>query len=280
MNLSIITINYNNLSGLRKTVESVFAQTYDDFEYIIVDGASTDGSREYLEEVRQQREQLLKNLKIISEPDTGIYNAMNKGIRMAGGEYLQFLNSGDYLVEPTTLEDVFARQSTADVVYGNRIDVYDTGETEARQLPQQITAFFLRNSMISHQAAFIRRTLFEKVGMYREDLKYASDWEFFLKAFVQHNATSEYMDKYVVYFDRGGISSNPANREEMLAERKSVFSETLPYLVTDFEQMDTYIQKLRLYDHRANELGKKILYIPRRVYRWLSKKNPNLTGKR
>lgn len=272
MNLSIITINYNNLSGLRKTVESVFAQTYDDFEYIIVDGASTDGSQEYLEEVRQQREPLLKNLQIISEPDTGIYNAMNKGIRMASGEYLQFLNSGDYLLEPTTLEDVFARQSTADVVYGNRIDVYDTGETEARRVPHQITAFFLRNSMISHQASFIRRTLFEKVGMYREDLKYASDWEFFLKAFVQHNATSEYMDKYVVYFDRGGISSNPANREEMLAERKSVFSETLPYLVTDFEQMETYIQKLRLYDHRANELGKKILLVPRKIYRWFHKK--------
>lgn len=272
MNLSIITINYNNLSGLRKTVESVFAQTYDDFEYIIVDGASTDGSQEYLEEVRQQQEPSLKNLKIISEPDTGIYNAMNKGIRMASGEYLQFLNSGDYLLEPTTLEDVFARQSTADVVYGNRIDVYDTGETKACQLPHQITAFFLRNSMISHQASFIRRSLFEKVGMYREDLKYASDWEFFLKAFVQHNATSEYMDKYVVYFDRGGISSNPANREEMLAERKRVFSETLPYLVTDFEQMDTYIQKLRLYDHRANELGKKILLVPRKIYRWFHKK--------
>ena len=267
MNLSIITINYNNLSGLRKTVESVLLQTYDDFEYIIVDGASTDGSQDYLREIEKKWNRPTIRLHIISEPDKGIYNAMNKGIRMACGEYLQFLNSGDSLVEPTTLKDVFALYRTADVVYGNRIDVYDTGKTEAHQMPQQITAFFLRNSMISHQASFIRRTLFEKVGMYREDLKYASDWEFYLKAFVQHNATSEYLDKFVVYFDRGGISSNPANREEMVAERTFVFAETLPYLVADFNKMDTYIQKLRQYDHRANELGKKILYIPRKIYK-------------
>lgn len=279
MNLSVITINYNNLSGLRKTVESVLSQTYDDFEYIIVDGASTDGSQDYLREIEKKWNRPTNRLHIISEPDTGIYNAMNKGIRMAQGEYLQFLNSGDSLVKPTTLKDVFVLNRTADVVYGNRIDVYDTGKTEARQMPQQITAFFLRNSMISHQASFIRRTLFEKVGMYREDLKYASDWEFYLKAFVQHNATSEYLDKFVVYFDRGGISSNPANREEMIAERTLVFAETLPYLVTDFNIMETYIQKLRQYDHRANELGKKILYIPRRIYRWFSKKKLNLIRK-
>lgn len=271
MNLSIITINYNNAIGLRKTIDSVFAQTYGDFEYILVDGASTDGSKEILEQLQHSKDagDIAFPLIIISEPDSGIYNAMNKGILLAQGEYLQFLNSGDYLTSPTILEQVFSISTTADVIYGHRIDVLSTGATTTWKVPESVTAYFLWNSMIAHQASFIRRTLFDSVGMYREDLTYASDWEFFLKAFVQHNATVKYMDMYIVYFDRGGISSNPVNSVEMLAERRRVFAETLPYLVTDFECMDTYIQRLRQYDRRANALGKLLLYIPRKIYWYL-----------
>ena len=266
--LSIITITYNNLAGLRKTVESVFSQTYRNFEYIIIDGASTDGTYDYLQEICSQWSKSAEQLHIVSEPDTGIYNAMNKGIRLAHGEYLQFLNAGDYLTTPTILDEVFAVPTTADVIYGNRIDVFATGEKQNRKMPPQITVHFLWQSMISHQASFIHRGLFDAIGLYREDLKYASDWEFFLKAFVRHNATNRYVDLYVVYFDLGGISTDAANRAEMLEERNRVFAETLPYLVTDFQTMDTYISTLRQYDRRANALGKKILYIPRKIYRW------------
>lgn len=263
--LTIITITYNNLAGLSKTAESVLSQTTTDFEWIIVDGASTDDTQAYLQEIRKQWHGDTDCLHIISEPDSGIYNAMNKGIRLAHGEYLQFLNAGDFLTSPAVLERVFALPATADIIYGNRIDVYSTGETIKRQMPNQITAYFLWQGMISHQASFIRRTLFDNIGLYREDLKYASDWEFFLKAFVQHNATSQYVDKDIVYFDMGGISTDTANRMEMIEERKRVFEETLPYLVTDFETLDVCRQTLRRYDRRANDVGKKILYIPRKI---------------
>lgn len=268
LKISIITITYNNLIGLCRTAESVLSQTITNFEWIIVDGASTDGTQVYLQNIRQQWQGRPEYLQIISEQDSGIYNAMNKGIRLTHGEYLQFLNAGDYLTSPSILEQICSLPIAADVIYGNRIDIYSTGETKKHQMPTQITAYFLWHSMISHQASFIRRTLFDTVGLYREDLKYASDWEFFLKAFVQHNATSEYVDLDIVYFDKGGRSSNMANRMEMIAERKRVFAETLPYLVTDFEDMDTYIQTLRQYDRRANAVGKKILYLPRTIRKW------------
>ena len=264
--LSIITIAYNNLVGLRKTAESVLAQTYHDFEWIIVDGASTDGTQDYLSEISRCWKGLSERLQIVSEQDTGIYNAMNKGIRIAHGEYLQFLNGGDYFVSPEVLGEIFGQQHNADILYGNRIDVFCSGETKAWLAPEHITAYFLWQGTISHQASFIRRALFKKIGLYREDLIFGSDWEFFLKAFVRHNATSEYINQYVVYFERGGISTNIAYREELLAERRHVFEETFPYLVNDFQYMDTCIETLCQYDRRANTIGKKLLFFPRKIY--------------
>ena len=101
--LTIITINYNNAPGLQKTMESVLAQTSKDFEYIVIDGASTDGSVEFLQSFKLSN---FQTLNLISEPDSGIYNAMNKGIRMAKGEYLHFLNSGDWLVDAFVVENM------------------------------------------------------------------------------------------------------------------------------------------------------------------------------
>lgn len=101
MKLSIITINYNNVNGLQKTLESVFRQTCKEFEYIVVDGASEDGSKELLEQFLAKAD---FPFRWISEPDNGIYAAMNKGIRMAQGEYLHFLNSGDWLTDEKVVE--------------------------------------------------------------------------------------------------------------------------------------------------------------------------------
>lgn len=274
MKLSIITINYNNAAGLSKTINSVLSQTYSNFEYIVVDGASTDDSKEILEQLQHSKDagNIAFPLTIISGPDSGIYNAMNKGIRLAQGEYLQFLNSGDYLTSPTILEQVFAISTTADVIYGNRIDVHSNGELEERCYPIHLSVYFLWSNMISHQASFIRRTLFDFVGLYREDFKYASDWEFFLKAFVHHNATSRYIDLFVVYYTLGGISSNPINTNEMIAERISVFQETCPYLVDDFERMDNYKDRLKDYDLQSMRVGKVILYVPRLVYKLFFKR--------
>ena len=113
MTLSIITINYNNLEGLKKTIESVCSQTYRDYEWIVIDGGSTDGSRELIEENKSHIHYW------VSEPDNGIYHAMNKGIAQAKGDYCQFLNSGDYYIAPNTLQQVFSHDELADVNYGD-----------------------------------------------------------------------------------------------------------------------------------------------------------------
>ncbi len=272
MKLSIITINYNNAEGLRKTLASVASQTFRDFEHIIVDGGSTDGSveviREYEQSLASCLSPLASNLKWLSEPDSGIYNAMNKGIAMAQGEYLQFLNSGDWLVDENSLTNVFAEAADMDIIYGDRINVYANGTTEGvNYFPDKMTALFLYQGMISHQASFIKHGLFEKYGLYREDLKYASDWEFFLKTFLLHNCSYQHVHQYVVYFDCAGISSITENNEEMWNERRIVFAETLPAFADDYALMEKYIQVLKDYDKRANQFGKIILKPARKIVR-------------
>ena len=115
MTLSIITINFNNVAGLKRTVDSVLHQTADDFEYIIIDGASTDGSREFIESCSS------KLAYWVSEKDNGVYHAMNKGIGHARGDYLLFLNSGDYLNDAEVLARVFNRPLQEDIIYGDII---------------------------------------------------------------------------------------------------------------------------------------------------------------
>ena len=319
MKLSIITINYNNAEGLRKTIASVASQTYADIEHIIVDGGSTDDSvdiiRQYADNeairlegykaTRQEKngkaDDTLPNRPIasspnrheicwISEPDKGIYNAMNKGIeialgrrvvnafnrselvedknkgiKMANGEYLLFLNSGDYLVDANTLKNVFEDANDVDIIYGDRINVYEDGsQKKVNYFPDKITGSFMYHSMISHQASFIKSDLFVKYGLYREDLKYASDWEFFLKTFLLYNCTYQHIHQYVVYFDCLGISSIAENNKEMWEERERVFAETLPAFAEDYIHMDQYLRMLRGYDKHANQLG-KIFIKPIRV---------------
>lgn len=268
MKLTIITINYNNAAGLQRTVDSVLLQTYADFEFIIVDGASTDGSKQILEHLQQEKQagNILFPLTIISEPDAGIYNAMNKGIRLAKGEYLQFLNSGDYLTEHSILSQVFALANNADIIYGNRIDLQENGTQSERLYTQPLTAYFFWRTSLSHQASFIRRTLFDSIGMYREDLKFASDWEFFMKAILQQRVYVQYLALPICYYTIGGISSCLSMHEEMYAERRRVFEELFPYLVIDFERMDQYAVSSHHMDKRAMSVGKKVLYIPRCIW--------------
>lgn len=290
MKLSIITINYNNAEGLRKTLASVAAQTFRDFEHIIVDGGSTDESVEIIRQYADNEAIRPENSKAdnlalspyhlitsspiiwISEPDSGIYNAMNKGIKMAKGEYLLFLNSGDYLVDADTLKNVFEEANDVDIIYGDRINVYEDGsQKEVNYFPDKITGSFMYQSMISHQASFIKSDLFVKYGLYREDLKYASDWEFFLKTFLLYNCTYQHIHQYVVYFDCLGISSVANNNKEMWEERKRVFAETLPAFAEDYVLMEHYREILRGYDKRANQLGKMIVKPIRRLMKLVKK---------
>jgi len=194
--LSIVTINFNNKCGLQSTIESVLRQTYSEFEYIIIDGGSVDGSYELIQQYYKNKRsknttKILYNKTIedypnpipritywISEPDKGIYDALNKGIEQASGEWIMFLNSGDYLSSDTVLEKIFEKKKTSryDVLYGSVI--YKKAESFIEVKPSELCSFFYKIPFC-HQSSLVKTKLL-KVRKF--DLRYqiASDYDFFL----------------------------------------------------------------------------------------------------
>lgn len=171
LKLSIITINYNNLSGLRKTVESVMSQTWRDFEWILIDGGSNDGSKELIESIVAKSEANITYW--CSEPDNGVYNAMNKGIAKAKGDYLNFMNSGDVFYDFKTLEEWKDKILEGDIIYGNWIRRYRDHDESIKPLTDGLSAliYFIN---ICHQAMFIKRE--KMIDGYDEKFKIFSDW--------------------------------------------------------------------------------------------------------
>lgn len=229
MKLSIITINYNNAEGLRKTMESVLAQTYTEIEYVIVDGASTDGSVDVIRELATR-----PTIKWVSEKDKGIYNAMNKGIRMATSEYIQILNSGDILFDANVTKRMIEqleqtnsqREEPIGILYGNMIKVNAQGKVVGKSGYTEYSLRQFYSSTLNHDCAYIRRDLFEEYGLYDEQLKIVSDWKWYLQAIGLGKVKPEYVDIDVTIFDDGGISeTNLALRN---AERRKVLEEVLP----------------------------------------------------
>ena len=240
MRLSIVTINYNDRDGLLKTIESVISQSFKDFEWIIIDGGSTDGSRELIE-------QYAKFFSFwVSEPDKGVYNAMNKGIRIAKGDYIQFLNSGDWLYDETSLERCFSHSFTGDIVYGDLFFVEKDGQMVKRCFPNPLTLRYFYRRSLGHNASFIRRELLQK-DLYEERFKIVSDWAFFLKQAL-NNCSFEYLGEIVSCFDTNGVSC--VNKDLVNQERETVLKELLPdMLIQDFlimEEMDDKLSKTQV----------------------------------
>ena len=213
MKISIITINLNNKDGLKKTIESVINQTvYDKVEYIIIDGGSTDGSIDVI------KENLDKFSFWVSEKDNGIYNAMNKGIKVSTGDYLLFLNSGDYLKENNVLEKALPYLEY-DVVYGNEWKVNERykGPYEAKY-PDKLDEGFFRRTSLPHQSTFIRAELF-KENPYSETFKIISDWKFFIEAF-RCGKTYKHMPFIVSVYDCSGFS---CQHLDLMQQEKNIF---------------------------------------------------------
>ena len=316
MKLSIITINYNNAEGLRKTLASVAAQTYPNIEHIIVDGGSTDGSVEIIREYADNQAKgerleakgtenskadtpastlytlhLIPSAHIvrwISEPDKGIYNAMNKGIKMATGEYIEILNSGDILAAPDVTERMVvalqqcnstansvsdlqqaeraiysenSERSTASktsdlqnwipILYGNMIKEWPEGKRvkdtcgEGDYTPESFYYFY--RGTLNHDCAFIRRDLFEKYGLYNEQMKICSDWEWYMRAIVLGGEKTVYTNIDVTVFDMMGISeSDGKNRELIQKERREYLESILPAAVLrDYDMLSLPIEQYR-----------------------------------
>lgn len=229
MRLSLITINFNNREGLRKTIDSVVAQTFKDFEWIVIDGGSTDGGRELLEQHASYFAYW------VSEPDKGIYNAMNKGVDQAHGDYLLFLNSGDWLYNDSSLDRCFAHDFNSDVMYGDCVFHYADREVKCRY-PSELTFELLYRSSLAHCCSFIRREVLVKEH-YNENYKIISDYEFWVKL-VFAGGSFCHLDEFVSVFDTTGISST--NHDLDRAERKQVLSHYVPAMVAaDYDRLGT-----------------------------------------
>lgn len=216
MNVSVVTVNRNNREGLRKTIDSVISQMVPPSEFIVIDGGSSDGSAALLEEYAGHI------TYAVSEPDKGIYNAMNKGITHAHGDYCIFMNSGDCFASPEVLVKVHSSGAGADIICGDAIIL--TEPVGHKVHPDEITLQYLYSSSICHQAAFIRRSLLE--GGYDESLKIVSDRKLFLEALVLGGCSYAHIPVDIVHYDVTGYSAS--HRFESEQEWEGVLRRLLP----------------------------------------------------
>ncbi len=263
MRLSIITINYNNVAGLQKTIESVLSQEFKNYEWIVIDGGSTDGSVELLNRYKS------KFSYLISQPDNGIYNAMNKGIGRAIGEYCFFLNSGDYLADNKVLEIVFATNPIEDILFGNLYVTLNGKVVEKAYGKEALTFSDIYNHIIKHQASFINRNLFTRFGNYNEKRKIVADWEFFIKTIGLNNVLYRYINTFITYFDNNGISNQSADLT--IKERQQVIQENIPSMMQpDYEFLLNYKKYERLYKNSFSFICLRLL---NKIIQFIDSKN-------
>lgn len=219
-NISVITVNYNNASGLEKTINSVICQTYSDFEFLIIDGGSTDGSFEIIKKYNKYLSYWC------SESDDGIYNAMNKGVSFAKGDYVIFLNSGDCFHNPNVLQEVSLQLGDKDIVVGYALKE----NNKIHEFHEENVLLLFLHGSFSHQATFIRRSLFKNYK-YNENLKIVSDWEAWIYWVIFMQKSYKYINTIIADYDFNGISSDSQNWQRILEERRIVLSEKFPPLV-------------------------------------------------
>jgi glycosyltransferase involved in cell wall biosynthesis len=243
--LSIITVNLNNKVGLIDTAQSVVAQTWTDYEWILIDGGSTDGSVEVIREYADKRDKLVY---WCSEPDDGIYQGMNKGIEKASGEYCWFLNSGDYAYKNTTLAEIFDSELDEDIVKGILIiekknQTYIIWDSRFHLSPYQKKLpisdkeircpIYWTNETFPHQATLTKTKIIRNVGCFDHEFKIGADLMFFMLAVVKNNASVKYIPVKFAVFNERGLSGNSKyfdyRKKEKLRMYKKMF--ILPYWV-------------------------------------------------
>ena len=225
MKLSIITINFNDHAGLDKTIQSVINQTFRDFEYIVIDGASTDGSVDVIKKYAD------KLTHWVSEPDTGIYNAMNKGTRIAQGEYCLYLNSGDFLAADDVLEKVFNYNFSEDIV-SCICNNFDEKHEWLKVPPKDVSLFTFVGGSLPHPTSLIKRELLNRLGGYNESYRIISDWCFFLDAVILHHCSYRTLDVVLSKFNSLGISTTSGYLED--SKKIEYLNEKFPRIINDY----------------------------------------------
>lgn len=217
--LSIITVNLNNKEGLQKTLESVFSQTFADYEYIIIDGGSTDGSKELIEKHKN------KFVYWVSEKDKGIYNAMNKGIMQAKGDLVIFLNSGDYYISANLFDYALDKFDTnkADLFFCGFI--WDDPVLRVFEYAHKKNICYvedLRSSNFPHPGTFYKRILFDKIGLFNENYKILGDYDWNCRALIKFKIPFQYLNIITAYFIADGISTKASFRDLRRIEEKQI----------------------------------------------------------
>ena len=227
--LSVITVVYNNVSHIERTLLSVLKQTYPHIEYLVIDGASTDGTLQVIEKHKDQI------AKLISEPDKGIYDAMNKALTLASGDYVLFMNSGDEIYAPETVANVFATAANADIYYGETEMINGKGENlgqRRHKAPANFTWRSFKYGMsISHQAIYIKRSLVEP---YDPQYQLSADIDWIIRAAKKANAiinVNQYVARYLV----GGMSK--AKHRQSLQERFDIMKRYYGLFPTVFNHL-------------------------------------------
>lgn len=239
MKYSIITVNYNNRDGLQRTIESVIHQSYRDFEFIIIDGGSTDGSTDVLKKYDKQITYW------VSEADCGIYHAMNKGIIQARGEYLNFMNSGDRFFDDQVLERVSEYNLSNDIIVGRDFHYNaQTGHGFATQLPKRVTMLTFYIQTLPHQSTFFKKELFNNC-QYDENLRLVSDVKFYIQKICVENCSLELIDEIICRREPDGISNS--FNEQRIIEHQNVIKQYLPVgAIKDYQSL-SLLDKTTLY---------------------------------
>ncbi len=217
MKISIITVCYNREQTIRDAIESVLAQDYDDIEYIVIDGASKDNTLSIINEYKE------RITKIVSEMDRGMYEAINKGIRMATGEYIGFVHSDDMLISPTTISHIANRlkESNADLLYADGMYVDRNNTEKVKRIWKG--GSFSRNKikwgwLPLHTTVYMRKDAIMKCGLYDERYEISADTKFLIKCLYKTNISVTYLNEYVVKMRMGGLSTTGAHMSHVWAE--------------------------------------------------------------
>lgn len=236
--VSVITINFNNGEGLKKTITSVLEQDTDNIEYIVIDGGSSDSSLEVIKRYSG------KIHYWVSESDRGIYHAMNKGISKSNGDYLIFLNSGDIFSSPQSVNKLTSPEPSKDLIYGNLL-LKRNGQIKEKCYPDFLKFSSVYINSLPHPATLIKKSLFDKFGLYDENLKIASDWKFFLIALFKEGASYEHRGTVIATFSLDGISSNTSTQSLIEAEKEETLRTYFPHLADDILTLKK-LTKLRI----------------------------------
>lgn len=228
--LSIITVNLNNRAGLERTIQSVINQSFTDYEFLILDGGSVDGSKAVIDTFANAIHYW------ISESDRGIYHAMNKGIERATGLYCLFLNSGDLLVDKHALEQCFEKEQTADLVIGSCHVSKDGRIIHTSRPTDELTLQSFYGTTIPHQSTFIKRTLFDKLGPYNEAYTIHGDYDFWIRSVIVHHCSVAVINHVIADYNLEGISNSPAYQEQSRQEIHQILRQAFPERVlADYE---------------------------------------------